>query len=155
MRAFVCSALLLVPLVASAEPWSVGTTIQPVRLTDQHDVPAEAGVSTRLLLVSHDMDGGALVREALDRFDQATLDAHGVAYVADVSRMPGFVTSLVAIPRMRKRPYRILVDRDGTATRDVPAAAGKATLVRLEALRVTAIEQLETTAAVADAIGAR
>ncbi len=148
-------ALLAPAPVAGAEPWAPGTVVTPFRLADQNDAPHVIDAATRLLLVTHDMDGGALVREALAQLDAATLEARGVAYVADISGMPGLVARLMAIPRMRKRPYPVLLDRDGVATRDVPRAEGKATLVRLDGLRVTDVAQLGTVDEVGHAVAPR
>ncbi len=134
--------LVAVATVARAEPLAAGAAMPPLRLTDQHDAAWELGPTVRILLVTHDMDGGAIVRETLGDTPQATLDAAGVAYVADVSGMPALVSRLMAVPRMRKRPYRVLLDRDGAATRDVPSEKGRVTVVRLDGGTVASIEQV-------------
>jgi hypothetical protein len=45
------------------------------------------------------------------------------------------VRRLIALPRMRGRPYPVLLDEQGTATAALPAQEGKATVLWLEALR--------------------
>jgi hypothetical protein len=145
--------LVTTSAVASAAQWARGQAIVPFTLSDQHDRPHEIGSDVRLVLVSYDMDGGALVREALDGAPADTLTKAGAVYVANVVRMPGFVTRLFALPRMRRRPYPVLLDRDGRATGSLIARDGEAIAVRLENGTVTSIEPLTSVTAVRSALG--
>jgi hypothetical protein len=77
------------------------------------------------------MDSGNLVKEALAQNGGAMLEAAHAVYVSDISRMPGVVTKLFALPAMRKRSYRILLDRDGKVTADIPNEEGKITVLEL------------------------
>ena len=132
MRIATRAALLVVALGAAA--WATtlapGMALPPLTLTDQHDVAATVGAETRVLLFTRDMDAGDVAKEALAEH-AALLEAAHAVYVADISRMPSLVAKLFALPAMRKRPYRMLLDRDGTATADFPARAGEVTLLRL------------------------
>jgi hypothetical protein len=139
--------LLLVPATAGrAEPYGVGSTLRPMTLEDQHGKPAEVGASVRLLLVSRDMDGGNVVKEALADRGPSVLEERGAVYVADISGMPAMISRLIAVPRMRQRAYRVLLDRDGAATRDVPHVRGRPTLLALDAGRITRIAHLASAA---------
>jgi len=138
---------------ASTVQWVRGRAIVPFTLSDQHDRPHEVGSDVRLVLVSYDMNGGALVREALDGEPADTLMKVGAVYVANVARMPGFVTRMFALPRMRRRPYPVLLDRDGRATGSLIARDGEAIAVRLENGTVTSIEPLTSVAAVRSTLG--
>jgi hypothetical protein len=100
------------------------------------------------------MDGGRVLRETLDGAGADSLAARNAVYVADVSGMPALVTRLFALPSMRKRPYRILLDRDGTATRELPQASGKVTVLRLEGLRITEVSYADTPGALRMALDA-
>lgn len=137
---------------AGEERWVVGQAFVPFTLADQHDRSHDVGAATRLVLVSYDMDGGALVRTALDERPDA-LAAAGAVYVANTARMPGFVTRMFALPRMRKRPYPVLLDRDGTVTRALVAGPNQAVAVRLADGAVTAIEPLGSVGDVRRALG--
>jgi hypothetical protein len=68
--------------------------------------------ATRVLLLTRDMDAGGFVREALAEDGAACLDRAGAVYVADVHRVPGVIRRIVAIPRMRTRPYPVLLDTE-------------------------------------------
>ena len=58
---------------------------------------------------------------------------------------PALVSRFIALPKMRERPYRIALDRAGTATAALPREPGRVTLLHLQGLRVT---QLQTGGAV-------
>jgi hypothetical protein len=126
------------------EPVAEGGRLRPFALDDQHGVRVEVGATIRILVLSRDMDGGSVVKEALADADQRFLDERAAVYVADISRMPGVVSRLVALPRMRRRPYRVLCDRDGTVAPDLPHADGRATLITLDGLRVTGVRHFES-----------
>lgn len=149
--------LLLIPLLwaaggaaglaipAVAEPYVVGSTLPELVLPDQHGETRRVDASVRAVLFSRDMAGGKLIQELLAEGGAALLEQHGAVYVSDVSRMPGFVRRFIAKPRMRKRPYPMLLDEDGGATADFPSQEGRATLLRLDALRVTEVVESGST----------
>ncbi len=140
------SLLWLAAPVASAEPLQVGSALPALELADQHGDVRTLDASLRLVLFSRDMDGGGVIQEALKEEGAALLEREDAAYVADVSRMPGFVRRFIAKPRMRRRPYRMLLDETGEATADFPSVEGRPTLLFLESLRVVRIENPESAA---------
>jgi hypothetical protein len=146
-------ALLALAAVCRAEPWAPGTALPALALDDQHGERAVVDAQVRVVVFTHDMKGGDVVREALADVDQRFLDAHRIVYVADISGMPGLIARFVAVPRMRGRPYRMLLDRDGEATRDVPRARDVPTLVLVDGGRVTRIEHPRDPAALRAALG--
>lgn len=143
-------ALLLGTFGAAAEEpeepavVGVGAVLPAVTLEDQHGVAHAVDGSVRALLFSRDMDGGGVIRSLLDpdalgEPPAAFLDRHAALCVADVHRMPGLVRRIIAKPRMRKRPYPLLLDEEGDATASWPSQPGHATLIRLDGLRVVEI----------------
>lgn len=150
----VLSIVLLWTATAFAEPWTVGQIIDDgIEMKDQHDNPRTIGPSVRAVLFARDMDGAKILRGAVGDGDagRALLDGAGAVYVADVSRMPGLIRSMFAMPSLRRRGYPILIDLDGEQTAAFPSAEGRGTLVALTDLRVTAIEHFDS----AEALRAR
>ena len=119
----VLASLLAEPAIAT-EPHAVGDTVAPIRFETQFGDEVAIDASIRLVLVTHDMDAGSIAKAVLGEHTAATLAARGAVYVADVSKMPGFVSRMIAIPRMRRRPYPVLLDRDGETSRLFPMASG-------------------------------
>ena len=133
-------AVLLLATAAHAGPLAVGDPMPPLALEDQHG-KAGSIAGARVVVVSRDMEAGDVVKKALAGRDQAFLDQHAIVYVANISGMPALVTRLIAMPRMRERPYRMLLDRDGNATKDVPSVAGRPTVLAVDDGRVVRVSQ--------------
>jgi hypothetical protein len=142
----------LAAVAGRAESVAVNDTLAPIALEDQHGQPGGIVATTRAVLLSRDMDGGGLVREALATDGATRLEQAGAVYVADVHAMPGLVRRFIAIPRMRERPYRVLLDSDGGPTSRLPAEEGKATWLRLDGLRVVEVRFLTSSDAVRAAL---
>jgi hypothetical protein len=140
MKAISTLVCVLAAAAAGAEPLAVGSTIAAFEIDDQHGVTRRVDESVRILLFTREMGGGDVVKAALAEADASLLTERGAVYVADISGMPGLVARLFAIPRMRERPYPMLLDRDGALSRDFPSRKGQATLFFLEKLRVTKLE---------------
>jgi hypothetical protein len=138
---------------ANAEPYSVESRIEPFTLEDQHGESQQVDATTRIILFSRDMDGGKLLKEALADVSEDILTNHSGVYVADISGMPSLVARMFALPSMRKRPYAILLDRDGQTTRRLPDVDERATLIFLEKLEITKVTHAETAQAVREALG--
>ncbi len=144
--------VLGVAFSAAAEPYAVGSRLPALTLPDQHGEARRVDESTRVVLFSREMKGGGVIRKALEVDGPALLEGAGAVYVADVSRMPGIIRSVIAKPRMRRRPYPMLLDEEGSASADFPAREGQATLLRLEGLRVTGVQYFDSPEALRQAL---
>lgn len=134
-------------------PYAVGDTLAEIRLEDQHEEERAVDASTRLVLFSRDMDGGELLRDALEDTEEGFLEARNAVYLSDISGMPKLVARLFALPSMRRRPYPMLLDRTGEATARIPDVEEKATLLFLDELRIERIEHVESVDAVRMLLG--
>jgi hypothetical protein len=149
MRRGACANALLV-LLAALPAVAQGPKLVPERLaafelSDQHGASHRVDGAVRVLILSRDMDGGAVVREALETPGEqaaAFLAELRAVYVADVSRMPAIVRSLLAVPRMRSRPYPVLLDTNGEVTRALPSEPGLASVLWLQDLRPVRVEMV-------------
>lgn len=146
MRPFVIvlNCLLIPAAVAAAGALAVGDRLPAIAFTDQHDIEAAVGTDTRVVLFARDMEGAEIVEKALAEDGAGLLAEARAVFVSDIHRMPRIITRLFALPAMRRRPYRMLLDRDGTRTADFPAQKEKVSLMRLENLVIRSIEYVET-----------
>jgi hypothetical protein len=135
-----------------ASTYGAGARLPRATLFDQFGVEHTLDESLGLVLFSRDMDGGAILREVLAR-DPDALQKLRAVYVADISGMPGVIANTMAVPRMRKRPYPTLLDRDGEVSAAFPSRPGNATLIWLEQLRVRAVLHVESVPQLREAIG--
>ncbi len=135
-RIVLIATLLLLATVARAEPFAAGATLPALQLPDQHGEARTLDAATRAVVFSRDMSAGRVVKEAVAKAGNDLFDRNQAVYVVDLKGMPGFVRSLFAMPGLRRRPYKLLVDETGTATADFPSSEGKPTVLVLKALRV-------------------
>jgi hypothetical protein len=152
MKRLTTVAVLLWSAVAAAEPYAVGSTMQAVTLEDQHGTRQTIDESVKIVLFSRDMEGGDLIKQALAGTAPDFLQDRHAVYVADISGMPRLISRMFAIPKMRKRPYRMLLDRDGSVTKNFPDVKGKATVMHVAALEITRIDHLSSADAVRTAV---
>jgi len=148
----ILGSLCLVIRVALGEPLAPGMQLPVITLADQHDVEAKIGPETRLLVFARDMDAAKIVEEALEENGAAILADAAAVFVSDIHRMPGIITRLFALPSMRKRPYRMLLDREGAATADLPSQDEKVSLIRLDKLKIESVDYIDSATALRAAL---
>jgi hypothetical protein len=152
--AILSAVLASAPLAAHAASYGLGSKLTPVTLEDQHGKKHTIGASTRVIVLTRDMNAGDVVKAALARKGKTVLEQHRAVYVADVSSMPGFVRKYLALPKLKERPYPMLLDAAGELSRSLPSRENHATVIFLDGLRITAVEYVtrpETFGAVLDA----
>lgn len=135
---------LLTVGISAAEPLGPGMQMPPLTLSDQHDVAESIGPETRIVVFARDMDAADIVKEALAENGAALLSDAGAVFVSDIQRMPGIITTLFALPAMRKRPYRMLLDREGTITADLPSQEEKVSVIRLDKLEIKSVDYVDS-----------
>ena len=146
---FTLLPLMLPATAGAAAELQINDTAPTLSLKDQHDTPRTTLSARRFLLFSADKDGSNLADEVLEGQTAETLEQAGIAYVADISGMPAMVTKMFAMPKLRKRPYPVLLGRTSDDTMTLPRRAGKVTLIELDGGSVAAIAFLD------DALSAR
>lgn len=140
MRTLFASLLVLVASTAFAEPYAVGSTLPPIELPDQHGELRKLDESVRAIVFTRDMKAGDVAKAAVEKAGPDLFDRNSAVYIVDVKGMPSLVKMLFARPAMKRRPYRLLVDDVGDKTADIPGGATFPTVLVLDKLRVTGIE---------------
>ena len=135
-------SVMLMTNAAFAQPYAVGDAIEAFTLEDQHGESRAVDASVKVILFSRNMEGGDVLKQGLADVEPDYLNGKQAVYVADISRMPGLIATMFAIPAMRNRPYSMLLDRDGKTTARLPDAEGQATLIFLDGLTVERIVQV-------------
>ena len=137
---------------ASVQPLGVGQALPELGLTDQHERAGDIGGGTNLVLFAPDRESSELAHGVLEKIGGETLEEAGVRYVADISAMPGLVTRMFALPKMRDYSYSMLLGREAADTAVLPRQDGELTLIRLEAGSVTDLSYVGTEAALRAAL---
>jgi hypothetical protein len=128
------------PSSGSARP---GDTLA-LELKDQHDQTVVINEQTNLVLFAAGKSTSALMSKTLEDLPPTTLKDKKALYVADISGMPSFITKIVAIPKMQKRPYTIAILRDETQSKQFPQKDDAITIIRLKSGKITDITFVTT-----------
>jgi len=153
MKTAVFVTFLLCSGLLAAATVQIGSPLPALTLKDQHEASATITTDTRYLIFVAERAASALVETALEGQTATTLAAAKVRYVADISAMPGIVTTVIALPQMRKRPYPMLLGRNADETSMLPREPGKVTLIASAHGRMTAIRFIADAATLRAALG--
>jgi hypothetical protein len=146
-RTIACIRALLLILFSStalAAPGAAESRIAPFSVEDQYGEMHAIDGSVRAILLGRDMGASDILEDALAESGRELLTRTGTVYIADVSRMPSFIRRWIAEPKMRRRGYPMLLDRDGDATKELPNEKGKATLIQLDQLEIVKVRYFES-----------
>ena len=135
---FLCGFALIASANQSAGAARIGDSLT-LELKDQHDKSVAINEQTNLILFAAGKSTSALMSKTLEDLPPTTLRDKKALYVADISGMPGFITKMVAIPKMQKRPYTIAILRDEAQSKRVPQKDGAITVIKLKAGKITDI----------------
>ena len=78
--------------------------------------------------------------KALEALPAATLQDKKAVYIADISSMPGLISTMAALPKMQKAPYRIALVRFEKEGERLPRKPGAVTVLKVDAGKVSAVE---------------
>ena len=115
-----------------------------LELKDQHDQTVAISEQTNLILFAAGKSTSALMSKTLEDLPPTTLKDKKALYVADISGMPSFITKIVAIPKMQKRPYTIAILRDEAQSKRFPQKDDAITIIKLKSGKITDITFVTT-----------
>jgi NADPH-dependent ferric siderophore reductase len=140
----------LVSGALAAAELRVGDAFPYLSLPDQHGQAYALPSDTARVLFAADKLGSDLLNGFLAQQPDDYLGRRHVVYIADISSMPAIVTRLFALPKMRERPYRIMLADEAAAVAFLPRQAGAVTVVHLRERQVVSIGFLSTEAELGD-----
>lgn len=123
------------PVVAQAQAAAtvaVGQPLPALELKDQHDKPWQITPGTRLVIFAAGRKASSLVQSVLQALPKDQMTRKNAMYLADMSKMPGFVTRTFALPALREMPYLIGVSQSDAALAAWPRQTDAVTLIELE-----------------------
>lgn len=140
---------MMVAISLWAVPYKVGQSVAPLELEDQHGNRTTLKAMPKTLIMAYEKGTGATVNEYLNAQDKGYLKKYNAAFIADISQMPGLVTKLFALPKMRKYIHTVLLIRDEKQGLLFPAQEEKITVMKFrdnlltEVTFITTPEQLK------------
>ncbi|BBP43363.1 hypothetical protein [Thiosulfativibrio zosterae] len=112
--------------------------LKPQSFETQFDQTLSLDAQTQWVIFSTTKDGGNWVKETFAKleFNEATLDSKHLLYVADIHKMPSFISKMFAIPKMRDYGFPIALDKEGEGTQDWPTQENAVNVYQLNQLEV-------------------
>lgn len=107
MKKILFSVLLFVATFANA--LNIGDATPTFEIKDQFDKSYKLSADTKTILVAETRSTSVIIREYLLSKDKNFLTANKTQYIADISGMPGLISKYIAIPKMKKYPFSILL----------------------------------------------
>jgi hypothetical protein len=135
--------LLAYTCAAAGSPISTGNKLPTLTLPDQYGNPHSLS-EARVILFAPDKVAADLAHQLLQYKKKADLAAQGVNFISDISRMPGFVTRMFAIPALRDYPYLVLLGHQTEETAWLPRRESTLTLLFMQSGEVSSIEYAKT-----------
>ena len=146
------AGLLSAPLVGLAAP-QTGQLLPELKLKDQFEQPWSVVSGTKLVLFSSSRKASDMLQAVLGDQPKGFLASRQTVYLADMSRMPGLVTRMFALPALRKMPFSVGVVLDENLLADWPRQADAVTLIGLRNERVSSVTFATSDADVRTALG--
>lgn len=144
----VAKILALVLLTVPALAITTGDTLTPFKIHNQFEEPAELSTETKWIIFSSDMKAAKLLTEYLNE-NAKNLDLTKTLVISDISKMPGLVSKMFAIPKMKKYNFKLALDKEGDVTKAWPRQEGVILVMKVDQLKVESTENLTTADAVA------
>ncbi|KAB7889995.1 hypothetical protein [Poseidonibacter ostreae] len=107
MKKILFSVLLFVATFANA--LSIGDTTPTFEIKDQFEKMHKISADTKTILVAESRSTSVIVREYLLTKDTNFLETNKTQYIADISGMPSLISKFIALPKMKKYPFPILL----------------------------------------------
>ncbi|WP_419677970.1 hypothetical protein ACN2EN_00510 [Aliarcobacter lanthieri] len=141
--------LLLATFLAlglNAAPLAVDSVIENIKIKDQNEVEKTIDANVKTILFASDKGSSDLLRDYLLPLSEKEniLEKNSAVYVADISGMPSLISKFIALPKMKKYPFSVLL-LDDTNKDNFTKEDGKIIVYSLEDGKVTEIRKISTT----------
>jgi len=152
VRAIIFIICTLAASFAQASIYTQGDTFTPIALQDQFEQSVALNTDSQILLFSRSMAGGDIIKEALTQLAAENQSPTQLVYIADISGMPSLIASFVAIPQMKELAFSIGLDKEGEVTKLFPQEDDKASLIKLDKLKIVEVMMFDSSDALLKAL---
>ncbi len=141
MKKLLFSTLLLVATFANA--LNIGDSTPKFEIKDQFEKMHKISADAKTILVAESRSTSVIVREYLLTKDTNFLETNKAHYIADISGMPSLISKFIALPKMKKYPFSILLV-DEEQSKSFTAKDDKITVYTISDGKVSDIKFIET-----------
>ncbi len=138
MKRYITLYLLFFSTILFAE-FIVGDTLPKIILADQFEKQHQVNEKDKLLILTFEKDIAEKVKQYLEVQSTDFLKNKQAKYISDISKMPSLVTSWIAIPKMKKYPFSIMLIYDEYG-KNFSQKNGKITVYRINKNKIISVE---------------
>ena len=140
--------LLLATFLAlglNAASLNVDSTVNYIKIKDQFEKEHTIGTNVKTILFASDKKTSDMLRDYLLPLSEKEniLEKNSAVYVADISGMPSLISKFIALPKMKKYPFSVLL-LDDTNKDNFVKEDGKIIVYSLENGKVVKIDKIST-----------
>lgn len=136
--------LLLISLLFTTglfADFKVGDRLPNITLQDQFEHEMKVEITDTMVIMAFEKDVSVHVNEFLKTKEGTFLATHHSKYISDISTMPSFITSMFALPKMKKYPFSLMLIEDDFGMQ-FNQQDGKITVYTLKKYKIRKIEFL-------------
>ena len=139
MRKLILICLMSVSLGCFADVLQLGQQISPFKLANQHGKLITVDDKAKVILFTKEKAPSVLLNNFLLKQSKDFLAKNSAFYIADISGMPFLISKIIALPKMRKQPFDILLAKNETTLAFVPHKEDFITVIKRKEGKITAI----------------
>lgn len=133
----------LLALGAFANSLSVGSDVSQIKIKNQFDAINPIAAETKTILFASDKATSDILKEYLLSKEGDILTKNNALYVADISGMPSLISKFIALPKMKKYPFSVML-LDDTNKDFFGKEEGKIIVYSLDNLKITGMKSIST-----------
>ncbi|CAM3482528.1 hypothetical protein [Arcobacter aquimarinus] len=141
IRKFLFTALLGLSAIASS--LTIDSQVPAIKIKDQFEKEHTIDANVKTILFASDKGTSDILKEYLLSKDADILTKNNAVYVADISGMPSLISKFIALPKMKKYPFSVLL-LDDTNKDNFSKEEGKIIVYTLDNSKVTNIAKITT-----------
>ena len=135
----------LLALGLNAASLNIDSSIVDIKIKDQFDKVHTLNSDVKTILFASDKGTSDMLRDYLLPLSEKEniLEKNSAVYVADISGMPSLISKFIALPKMKKYPFSVLL-LDDTNKDNFVKEDGKIIVYSLENGKVVKIDKIST-----------
>ena len=133
------STLLTATLFAG---FKAGETLPNIALNDQFEKPLKVASSDTLVIMAFEKDVSIEISKFLKAQSKGFMAQRHMKYISDISSMPSFITSMFAMPKMKKYPFSVMLINDDFG-KQFDREKGKVTVYHVKNKKISAVEFID------------
>ncbi|OCL84799.1 hypothetical protein [Arcobacter porcinus] len=137
--------LALLALGLNANPLTIDSNIDGIKIKDQFEKEHILDTNIKTVLFASDKGTSDIIKDYLLSISEKEniLDRNSAVYVADISGMPSIISKFIALPKMKKYPFPILLLDDSNKS-NFTKEDGKIIVYSILDGKVSNIEKIST-----------